>query len=62
MKVITILILCFTTAAMAAHAYRQPSFNELDKVAAEEEAYRRSAIVGYVRMDAVTQELVYEAK
>ena len=61
LKIITLLILCLTVAAMAAHAYRQPVFNEQVKVSAEEEAYRRSAVIGYVRMDYMRQ-LYYEEK
>ena len=51
MKAITILILCISAAAMAAHAYRQPVFNDRVKVAAEEEAYRQSAVVGWWKTD-----------
>lgn len=61
MRWITTIILCVTAAAVVAHAYRQPSFNEQVKVAAEEEAYRRSAVIGYVRMDDMRQ-LYYEEK
>ena len=49
-KAITILILCFTAGAMLAHARYQPIFNELDRIGAEIEAYRDSAIVGWWRM------------
>ena len=61
LKIITTLTLCIAAAAMAAHAYRQPVFNEQVKVSAEEEAYRRSAVIGYVRMDEMGQ-LYYEEK
>ena len=61
LKIITILILCITAAAMAAHTYRQPSFNEQAKIDAEAEEYRRSAVIGYVRMDDMRQ-LYYEEK
>lgn len=55
LKAITALILCITAAAMAAHTYRQPSFNELASIAAEAEEYRQSAVIGYVRMDEMGQ-------
>lgn len=61
LKIITILILCIAAAAMAAHAYRQPVFNEQAKIDAEAEAYRRSAVIGYVRMGEIGQ-LYYEEK
>lgn len=61
LKIATILILCFTVAAMAAHAYRQPVFNGQAKIDAEAEAYRRSAVIGYVRMDE-TGQLYFEEK
>ena len=61
LKIITILILCFTVAAMAAHAYRQPSFNELARIEAEAEEYRQRSVIGYVRMDDMRQ-LYYEEK
>ena len=60
-KIIAILILCIAAAAMAAHTYRQPSFNELASIAAEAEEYRQSAVVGYVRMDEMGQ-LYFEEK
>ena len=55
LKIITLLILCLTVAAMAAHAYRQPSFNELAKIDAEAEAYRRSAVIGWWKTDGTGQ-------
>ena len=55
LKIITILALCIAAAAMAAHTYRQPVFNERVKVAAEEEAYRQRSVIGYVRMDDMRQ-------
>ena len=60
-KIITILILCITAAAMAAHTYRQPSFNELARIEAEAEEYRQRSVIGYVRMDDMRQ-LYYEEK
>ena len=59
LKATTALILCITAAAMAAHTYRQPVFNEQVKVAAEEEAYRRSAVIGWWVMDGKTKELYF---
>jgi len=61
LKIITTLTICIAAAAMAAHAYRQPSFNEQAKVSAKEEEYRQSAVIGYVRMDEMGQ-LYYEEK
>jgi len=61
LKATTALILCITAAAMAAHTYRQPVFNEQVKVAAEEEAYRQRSVIGYVRMDGMGQ-LYFEEK
>lgn len=60
-KAITILILCFTAGAMIAHAQYQSHFNELDRVEAEIEAYRNSAVIGWVRMDDMKQ-LYFEGK
>ena len=61
LKIITLLILCLTVAAMAAHAYRQPSLNELARIEAEAEEYRQRSVIGYVRMDDMRQ-LYYEEK
>lgn len=61
LKIITTLTLCIAVAAMAAHTYRQPVFNEQVKVAAEEEAYRQRSVIGYVRMDDMRQ-LYFEEK
>jgi len=61
LKIVTILILCFTAGAMLAHARYQPIFNELDRIEAEMAEYRQSAVVGYVRMDEIGQ-LYYEEK
>lgn len=58
-KAITILTLCFTAGVMIAHARYQPLFNELDRIEAETEAYRNSAVMGWVRMDRVTKELYF---
>ena len=55
LKIITTLTLCIAVAAMAAHTYLQPVFNEQVKVAAEEEAYRQRSVIGYVRMDEMGQ-------
>lgn len=60
-KAITILILCFTAGAMLAHALYQPAWNKVAEIEAVIEAYRDSAIVGYVRMDEMGQ-LYYEEK
>ena len=51
LKIITLLILCLTVAAMAAHAYRQPSFNELARIEDEDEEYRQSTVVGWWKTD-----------
>lgn len=59
MKAFTTLILCFTSGAMLAHARYQPLFNKLDRIEAEIEAYRQSAVIGWVRMDRVTKELYF---
>jgi len=61
LKIITILTLCIAAAAMAAHAYRQPVFNELSRIEAESEEYRQRSVIGYVRMDDMRQ-LYYEEK
>lgn len=55
LKIITTLTLCIAVAAVAAHAYSQPVFNEQAKIDAEAEEYRQSAVVGYVRMDEMGQ-------
>lgn len=59
MRIITALILCFTAGAMMAHARCQSIFNELGRIEAEIEAYKKSAIVGYVKMDAHTKQLYF---
>ena len=55
----TILVLCFLAGAMLAHARYQPVFNEADRIEAEIEAYRNSAVIGYVKKDAHTKELYF---
>lgn len=59
MKIFAILILCFTSGAMIAHAWYQPAWNELDRIEAEIEAYRQSAVIGWVGMDENTKQLYY---
>lgn len=54
-KITTILTLCFTVGAMLAHALYQPAWNAVAEVAAAEEAYKQSAIIGYVQMDGMGQ-------
>lgn len=58
----TILILCLTSGAMLAHARYQPLFNELGRIEAEIEAYRQSAVIGWVRMDRVSKQLYFEER
>lgn len=58
-KTTTILILSFLSGAMLAHARYQPIFNELDRIEAEIEAYRNSAVIGWVRIDPITNELYF---
>jgi len=55
----TILILSFIAGQMIAHAWHQPIFNELDRIESEIEAYRDSAVVGYVLMDAHTKQFCF---
>lgn len=62
MRIITILILCFTAGTMIAHAWHQPIANEIYRAEAEIEAYRQSAVVGWVRMDENTKQLYFEEK
>jgi len=57
----TILILCFTAGAMLAHAWYQTKRNAVAVVEAELDAYKKSAIVGYVKMDAHTKQLYFVA-
>lgn len=44
-----------------AHALLQPAFNDIAKREAHEEAYRQSAVIGYVMMDDMGQ-LYFEEK
>ena len=59
-KIIAAFALCFAATAMIAHARYQPSHNEADRIEAEIEAYRQSAVVGYWRMDRVSKQLYFE--
>lgn len=61
-KIATTLILCFTAGAMLAHALYQPMFNDLDRIDAEAEAYRQSAVVGWWKMDRGTKQLYFVSK
>ena len=61
LKIITILTLCIA-AAMLAHALYQPMFNDLDRIDAEAEAYRQSAVVGWWKMDRGTKQLYFVSK
>lgn len=62
LKIVTILILCFTAGAMLAHALHQPMFNELDRIDAEAEAYKQGAVVGWWNMDRRTKQLYFVSK
>lgn len=59
MKATIILILLFIAGAMLAHAWYQPIFNEADRIEAEAEAYRQSAVVGWVKMDRESKQLYF---
>ena len=61
-KITILLILIVTATAMIAHAWYQPSHNEADRIEAEIEAYRQSAVVGYWRVDRVTKGLYFVEK
>ena len=58
-KTVTLFSILFITVAMAAHAYRQPAFNELGKKEAEIEAYKQAAVIGWWVMDGKTKELYF---
>ncbi len=60
LKITTVIILLFAAGAIITHARYQPVFNELDRIEAEIEAYRQSAVVGYWRVDRVTKGLYFE--
>lgn len=59
-KKTTTITLSFLAGAMLAHARYQPIFNELDRIEAEIEEYRNSAVIGWVRMDRVNKHLYFE--
>ena len=61
-KIITFLAILFTSGAMLAHALYQPMFNDLDRIDAEAEAYRQSAVVGWWKMDRGTKQLYFVSK
>lgn len=58
-KIAAWICLSFLAGVMIAHAQYQPIFNELGRVEEEIEAYRQSAVIGWVRMDCVTKELYF---
>jgi hypothetical protein len=60
-RYIIYIILCFAAGAAVAHALLQPAFNDIAKREAHEEAYRQSAVIGYVMMDDMGQ-LYFEEK
>jgi hypothetical protein len=59
LKTVTLFSILFIAAAIAAHAYRQPTFNELGKKEAEIEAYKQAAVIGWWVMDSKTKELYF---
>ena len=59
MRIITILILCFLAGAMMAHARYQSMANAIYRAEGENEAYKKSAIIGHVEMDNTTKQLYF---
>jgi len=59
LKVVTLFVILFAVVAMAAHAYRQPAFNEVARAEAEIEAYKQGAVIGWWMMDSETKELYF---
>ena len=62
LKVVTISIILFIAAAIAAHAYRQPAFNEMARAESDIEKYKQAAVIGWWTMDSKTKELYFVSK
>jgi len=62
LKTVALFVTLFIAVAMAAHAYRQPAFNELARAEAEIEEYRQGAVIGWWTMDSKTKELYFVGK
>jgi len=59
LKTVTLFSILFIAAAIAAHAYHQPAFNELARAESEIEEYRQGAVIGWWNMDSKTKELYF---
>ena len=61
-RYIIYLILAWAAGAAVAHARYQPAWNAIFEIESQEEEYRSSAVIGYVRMDWHTKELYFDGK